>query len=82
MPSTFNAVDPRTGTPGHSYDEASAADVAAAVDAARRAVELDTYRDSAWRLLVELHETTGDQAAAHATREKHRKVLEELGVPL
>jgi DNA-binding SARP family transcriptional activator len=56
-------------------------DAEAAVDAARRAVELDAYRDSAWRLLAELHETTGDQAAAHAARERHRKVLAELGVP-
>jgi DNA-binding SARP family transcriptional activator len=58
------------------------ADGPAAVDAARHAVELDAYRDSAWRLLVQLHEATGDQAAAHAAREGHRKVLEELGVPL
>jgi len=57
-------------------------DAGAAVDAARRALELDPYRDSTWRLLVELHETTGDQAAAHATRERHKKVLEDLGVPL
>ena len=45
MPSTFNAVDPRTGTPGHSYDEASAADVAAAVDAAARAFAAPALRD-------------------------------------
>jgi DNA-binding SARP family transcriptional activator len=58
------------------------ADAAAAVEAARRSLELDAYRDSTWRLLVHLHETRGDQAAAHATRERHKKVLEELGVPL
>jgi DNA-binding SARP family transcriptional activator len=57
-------------------------DAGAAVEAARRSLELDAYRDSAWRLLVELHEATGDQAAAHATRERHKKILEELGVPL
>ena len=57
-------------------------DPEAAVDAARRAVELDAYRDGAWRLLAELHEATGDQAAAHAARDGHRKVLEELGVAL
>jgi DNA-binding SARP family transcriptional activator len=60
----------------------ASADAAAAVEAARRALELDAYRDSTWRLLVELHETTGDQAAAHATRERHRKILEDLGVSL
>ena len=57
-------------------------DPEAAVDAARRAVELDAYRDGAWRLLAELHEATGDHAAAHAARDGHRKVLEELGVAL
>jgi DNA-binding SARP family transcriptional activator len=57
-------------------------DPEAAVDAARRAVELDAYRDGAWRLLAELHEAIGDHAAAHAARDGHRKVLEELGVAL
>ena len=61
---------------------ARARDDAAALDAARRAVELDAYRDSAWRLQVELHESAGDEAAAQATRDRHRKVLEELGVSL
>jgi acyl-CoA reductase-like NAD-dependent aldehyde dehydrogenase len=45
MPSTFNAVDPATGLPGESYDEASAADVAAAVDAAERAFHDPALRD-------------------------------------
>jgi DNA-binding SARP family transcriptional activator len=52
----------------------------AAVEAARRAVELDAYRDSAWRLLAELHESAGDEAAARAARAGHKKVLTELGV--
>jgi len=37
MPSKFNAVDPATGRPVAAYDEASAADVAAAVAAAESA---------------------------------------------
>jgi NADP-dependent aldehyde dehydrogenase len=45
MPSTFNAVDPATGLPGESYDEASAADVAAAVEAAERAFHDPALRD-------------------------------------
>ncbi len=45
MPSTFNAVDPATGLPGASYDEASAADVAAAVGAAERAFHDPALRD-------------------------------------
>jgi DNA-binding SARP family transcriptional activator len=55
-------------------------DPEAALDAARRAVELDAYRDGAWRLLAELHQATGDHAAAAAARDGHRKVLAELGV--
>ena len=45
MPSTFNAVDPATGLPGAGYDEASAADVAAAVEAAERAFHAPELRD-------------------------------------
>ncbi len=45
MPSSFNAVDPATGTPGAGYDEASADDVAAAVAAATRAFGDPSLRD-------------------------------------
>jgi acyl-CoA reductase-like NAD-dependent aldehyde dehydrogenase len=45
MPSTFNAVDPATGLPVESYEEASPADVAAAVDAAERAFHDPALRD-------------------------------------
>jgi acyl-CoA reductase-like NAD-dependent aldehyde dehydrogenase len=45
MRATFNAVDPATGIPGAAYDEASAADVAAAVDAAERAFHDPALRD-------------------------------------
>jgi acyl-CoA reductase-like NAD-dependent aldehyde dehydrogenase len=45
MPSTFNAVDPATGLPGESYDEASPADVEAAVAAAERAFHDPALRD-------------------------------------
>jgi DNA-binding SARP family transcriptional activator len=53
----------------------------AALDAVRRALELDPFRDGVWRTLVELHETQGDRAAAQSARLQHRKVLAELGVP-
>jgi len=49
MPATFNSVDPRTGTPQQSYDEASAAGVAAAVAAAARAFQAPELRDRAAR---------------------------------
>jgi acyl-CoA reductase-like NAD-dependent aldehyde dehydrogenase len=45
MSATFNSVDPRTGTPVAGYDEASAADVTAAVDAAARAFNDPALRD-------------------------------------
>jgi acyl-CoA reductase-like NAD-dependent aldehyde dehydrogenase len=49
MPATFNSVDPRTATPIDSFDEASPADVAAAVDAAERAFHDPALRDRAVR---------------------------------
>ena len=52
MPSTFNAVDPATGLPGAGYDEASAADVAAAVDAAGRAFHAPELRDRGARAVL------------------------------
>ena len=45
MPATFNSVDPRSGTPVAGFDEASAADVAAAVDAAELAFHDPALRD-------------------------------------
>ncbi len=45
MPATFNSVDPRTGEAVAGYDEAGAADVAAAVDAAERAFHDPALRD-------------------------------------
>jgi DNA-binding SARP family transcriptional activator len=56
-------------------------DVAAAVEALRRAIELDRFRDGAWRLIVDLRERQGDRAAAHAAPLQHRRVLVDLGVP-
>jgi acyl-CoA reductase-like NAD-dependent aldehyde dehydrogenase len=45
MSATFNSVDPRTGLPGDSYEEASAADVEAAVAAAEQAFAHPALRD-------------------------------------
>ena len=49
MPATFNAVDPRTGLPGASFDEASPADVEAAVAAAQQAFAHPALRDRGTR---------------------------------
>src|SRR3954464_5755661 len=46
MPATFNAVDPRTGTPEAASQEARAADVDAAVTAAVAAFAAPAMRDS------------------------------------
>jgi SARP family transcriptional regulator, regulator of embCAB operon len=59
--------------------EAAAGDVGTAVEQARRALTFDTYRDSTWRLLIQLHERAGDLSAAHAVRRQYGKVLTELG---
>jgi DNA-binding SARP family transcriptional activator len=60
--------------------EAAAGDISTAVEQARRALSFDPYRDTAWRLLVELHEQAGDVSAAHAVRRQYGDVLAELGL--
>jgi len=49
MSATFNSVDPRTGLPGASYDEASTADVEAAVAAAEQAFAHPALRERGTR---------------------------------
>jgi acyl-CoA reductase-like NAD-dependent aldehyde dehydrogenase len=63
MPSTFNSVDPATGREVAGYDEASAADVAAAVDAAERAFHDPALRDRAVRAAL-LRDAAGRLRAA------------------
>lgn len=46
MPATFHAVDPRTGTAGTAFSEASAADVAAAAQSAAHAFGHPALRDA------------------------------------
>lgn len=59
--------------------EAAAGNIGTAVEQARRALSFDTYRDTTWRLLIQLHERAGDLSAAHAVRRQYGKVLAELG---
>jgi DNA-binding SARP family transcriptional activator len=59
--------------------EAAAGDIGTAVEHARRALSFDIYRDSTWRLLIQLHERAGDLSAAHAVRRQYDKMLAELG---
>ncbi|MDH6465601.1 DNA-binding SARP family transcriptional activator [Micromonospora sp. A200] len=52
----------------------------AAVDAARRSVQLDRFRDEAWRTLASAYRDSGDAAAAERTWRAYEAVLESLGV--
>lgn len=53
-----------------------------AISAAQRVVQLDPWSDTAWRLLIDLHEETGDEGAASRCRERHRRIDRELaGTP-
>ena len=51
-----------------------------ALAAAQTSVQLDRYQDLAWKLLVALHEASGDSSAAASARHEHAKVQAELGV--
>lgn len=48
--------------------------------AARRAVELDPLRDTAWWLLAQTQDAMGDSSAALATRAEYDRVTAELSV--
>jgi DNA-binding SARP family transcriptional activator len=50
------------------------------IDVLRRALDLDPFRDGTWRTLAETHQALGDLSAAAAVRQKHRRVLVDLGV--
>ena len=78
MPATFNSVDPRTGLPGAAYDEASTADVEAAVVAAEQAFTHPALRDRGSRAAML-------RAAAARLRDAGDEIVataeEETGLP-
>jgi DNA-binding SARP family transcriptional activator len=51
-----------------------------AIDAVRSCLRLEPYRDKAWRLLIELHTSAGNLAAAEAARLEHEEILAGLGL--
>jgi DNA-binding SARP family transcriptional activator len=55
-------------------------DPRAAVEAARRGLEIDPFCDPLWRTLVAGHARTGDTAAEAKARREYAAVLNELGV--
>ena len=56
-------------------------DVASAIAAAARAVQLDPYTDVGWTLLARAHLHNGDAAAAAVVQREHDRVVGELGIP-
>ncbi|WP_110852785.1 BTAD domain-containing putative transcriptional regulator [Georgenia satyanarayanai] len=58
----------------------AAGDHAEAVRAAQRSVDIDEYRDDAWRTLVAALRAAGEPAAAERAARSYSQVLRELGV--
>lgn len=61
--------------------ELRAGDGVAAAEAGERAVQIDPFRDQAWRTLQSAYELTGDAAAATLARRRYAEVLDDLGIP-
>src|SRR5919204_603937 len=74
--STFYAVDPRTGTPGAAFEEATPADVHAAVSAASEVFRPGALRDNAERAALLRGPASRLRAAA---RERPIPVFAEMG---
>jgi DNA-binding SARP family transcriptional activator len=55
-------------------------ELAAAVTAAERGVDIDRFHDGCWRALIRAHERRGDLAAAEQARAGYRTVLDSLGL--
>jgi NADP-dependent aldehyde dehydrogenase len=79
MALTFNSVDPRTGEPGPSYEEASPADVRAAAEAAAAVHRSGALRDRAKRVTL----LRGAAARLRAAGDEIVAVCEaETGLPV
>ncbi|GEA89767.1 hypothetical protein CCE01nite_37160 [Cellulomonas cellasea] len=61
--------------------ELARGDAAAAAAAATRGVEIDPYRDDAWRTLIEASRLAGDHATAGRAQRRYDEVLAGLGLP-
>jgi DNA-binding SARP family transcriptional activator len=55
-------------------------DSRSAIDAARRSVEIDPFRDASWRILIAACDQAGEPAAARA-RQDYAEVLSTLDIP-
>jgi DNA-binding SARP family transcriptional activator len=61
--------------------ELAEGDLRSAIDAARRSVDIDPFRDASWRVLIAACVEAGDSAAAARARRDYTEVLNALGVP-
>ncbi|WP_258724121.1 BTAD domain-containing putative transcriptional regulator [Cellulomonas sp. NS3] len=61
--------------------ELARGDATAAASAATRGVEIDPYRDDAWRALIEASRLAGDHATAGRAQRRYDEVLAGLGLP-
>jgi DNA-binding SARP family transcriptional activator len=52
----------------------------AAIEAARRSLAIDSFRDASWRVLVEASQRAGNAASATRARQAYNGVLRSLGV--
>jgi DNA-binding SARP family transcriptional activator len=61
--------------------ELAVGDLQPAIDAARRSVDTDPFRDASWRVLIVAYSKAGELAAAAKARRDYSEVLSTLGVP-
>jgi DNA-binding SARP family transcriptional activator len=56
-------------------------DYRSAIDAARRSVDIDPFRDASWCILIDSYRKAGEPAAAARAEQAYNEVLTTLGVP-
>jgi DNA-binding SARP family transcriptional activator len=56
-------------------------DLRSTIDAARRSVDIDPFRDASWRVLIAACDQAGEPAAAARARRDYADVLNMLGIP-
>lgn len=61
--------------------ELAGGDLRSAIDAARRSVDIDPFRDASWRLLIVACDQAGESAASARARREYTEVLDTLGIP-
>jgi DNA-binding SARP family transcriptional activator len=62
--------------------ELAGGDLRSAIDAARRSVDIDSFRDASWRVLIAACDQAGEPAAAARAKRDYREVLSMLDIPV